>query len=165
MRISFRRLPAAGVSSPLPPTLGDAVLLGVNDCNTSPSPIRLLSDPSNGKRGFRNSLLGETIALSINLRNDSALASVMVSPSICTQGKLSNGDPNVNDIRTWTIPGSVLSALTELGLPKSIAGLLELANRALAGQSTSSANLNDINSAVVAANSAFSGCRFLVICN
>ena len=159
------RLPAGGVPSPLPQTLGDAVLVGLNDCNTSPSPIRLLSNPSNGKHGFRNSLLGETIALAINLRNDSALASMKLSPSVCTQGKLLNGDPDVNDVRTFTIPGAVLNAFTELNLPKSIAGLLELANRALAGQSTSVVDLKDINNAVVAVNSAFSGCRFLVICN
>lgn len=157
------RLPAGGVPIPLPSTLGDAVLTGVRDCNTSPSPLHLISDPSTGKRGFRNALLGESIALSINLRNDNTLGSTTLLPSMRTQGTLPNGDPDTTDVRTFAIPGSVLKALSEFNLPNSMYGLLELANRGLAGQSTSAASLNDINNAVAAVNTGFSGCRFLVI--
>jgi len=53
--------------------------------------------------------------------------------------------------------------LDENGLPPTVAGLLQLANKALAGASIS-AGLDAINEAVSIINEAFDECAFLVIC-
>ena len=60
-------------------------------------------------------------------------------------------DP-ASPIERFAIPGSVLSALSGLGLPATVNGLLELANRGLANQPTGGANLNHISQAADAVN-------------
>ena len=55
--------------------------------------------------------------------------------------------------------------VTIQGLHKTVNGLLELANRGLAGQSTGAASLSNINAAVDAINRGFDGCRFLICCS
>jgi hypothetical protein len=66
---------------------------------------------------------------------------------------------------TVNIPLSVTTALSVLGLPHTVSGLLELANRGLAGETTGGASLGDVNAAVNAINVGFGGCRFLLSCS
>jgi len=58
----------------------------------------------------------------------------------------------------------VLDALSDLGLQGDVAGLLELANRGLAGEPTGGASISQINQAVDAINRGFDKCRFLTCC-
>jgi hypothetical protein len=171
------RLPAGGTTTTLPATLGDAVL-NPSTCQTSPTLL-----PLNIKGRFLNVLLGQTIALSLNVRLDTDLLSFELCNQFTTQKALPGPDgfcgteDDVKDpgldgilgtlddpIATFTIPQSVLTALSNLGLPNTVAGLLELANRALAGQATGGASLPDINWAVDAINRGFDKCRFLISC-
>jgi len=59
---------------------------------------------------------------------------------------------------------SVFNALDSLGLYADVSGLLELANRALAGWPTYDATLSQINNAVDAINEAFDECRIVTYC-
>jgi hypothetical protein len=68
------------------------------------------------------------------------------------------------DIVTFYIPEPVLDALDNLGLGRTVGGLLELANRGLAGMDTDVASLSLIQSAADAINNAFDECRFLIGC-
>ena len=71
--------------------------------------------------------------------------------------------PDPGDLgHNFLIPVNVLCALTNLSLPLTVDGLLELANRALAGQSTDVASIPEINQAVDAINEGFDECRFLI---
>jgi hypothetical protein len=136
---------------------------------------------SKGK--FRNVLLGQTITLGLNLRLDATLGGFVLTNTFCTQkaaagpDKLRGTADDVLDpgadgilgtaddpISTFTIPQAVLDALTNLGLPQTVSGLFELANRGLGGQATGGAKLSDINAAVDAINRGFDGCRFVVPC-
>jgi len=69
------------------------------------------------------------------------------------------------DVQTFTIADSVRSALSDpvLGINNhTVGGLLELANRALAGLPTGGASLSAINDAVDAINRGLDECRVLV---
>ena len=68
-------------------------------------------------------------------------------------------------IITVNIPASVATALSALGLPHTVSGLLELANRGLAGEATGGASLGDVNAAVTAINVGFDRGRFLLSCS
>jgi hypothetical protein len=72
--------------------------------------------------------------------------------------------PIDGDFKTVTIPASVLTALGTLGLPITAGGVLELANRALAGQSTAGASKSDVSDAAAAVTEGFNECRTLVDC-
>jgi len=160
----IRRLPAGG-----PPTTLQAgnLVLGATldgDCTSVPSSML-------DRRGikFRNVLLGQTITLSLNTRLDSGLSSVSLSATFCTVAAIpvpgGGFTPGAKSTcKTFTIPQSVLNELAAESLPSTVAGLLELANRALAGLSTGGATLSDINQAVDAINEGFDGCRFLINC-
>jgi hypothetical protein len=63
------------------------------------------------------------------------------------------------------ISQSVLNALSNLSLPNTVGGLLELANRALGGGATGGASLSEINGAVDAINVGFDECRYVVGCS
>jgi hypothetical protein len=78
-----------------------------------------------------------------------------------------DGDPTTPDnLKTVTIDQTVLDALGGPGEPPlTVAGLLELGNRALAGLSTGGASISNINSAVDAINNLFDDCRSLVDCS
>ena len=75
-----------------------------------------------------------------------------------------NGGANDDPIEKITMPASVLAALDSLGLPRTVNGLLELANNGLAGRPTGGATLSEITQAVGAINDGFDECRFLVVC-
>jgi len=153
------RLPAGGPSETLP---AGNLTMDAN-CNTSPA---LPLDKKGIK--FRNNMLGQTIALSLNVRlgdpfyldppKGEPLADAPLNTEFCTWDGVSK-----DSLQSHSIPGSVLTALDTLGLPKTVGGLLELANLALAGQNTDGASLGDIHSAVGAINEAFDECRFLTL--
>jgi hypothetical protein len=132
---------------------------------------------------FNNVLLGQTVALSLNKRLCAKLPAFILCSEFKTQAVLPGADglygtaddaldpgpDNVlgtadDPVQTFTIPVSVLNALANLGLPNTVAGLLELANRALGGWSTGGASLSAINSAADAINRGFDECRALVDC-
>ncbi|HXG64022.1 MAG TPA: HYR domain-containing protein [Blastocatellia bacterium] len=177
----IRRMPAGGPAAILP---AGNLLLDAN-CNTSPA------IPTDKKGKWRNVLLGQVVALSFNVRLHTIpepdgpfdLGSFELCETIVTHAALPGPDgalgtnddvmdPGPNGILgddddpvlTVRIPLSVLCALDALGLPRTVNGLLELANRALGGQPTGGASLSDINKAVDAINRGFDECRFVVSC-
>ncbi|MCX7993888.1 MAG: HYR domain-containing protein, partial [Fimbriimonadales bacterium] len=165
------RLPAGGPASTLPAGLGNYVV----DPGACPTNSIIPLNP-NGR--FQNVLLGQTITLSLNVRLNAMLLSnfgnMPICRTICTRAVLPGPDglfgtpddyPDPMALpRCVTLPPSVLTALDNLGLPRTVGGLLELANRALAGHPTGGASLSDINSAVDALNRAFDGCKLMVEC-
>lgn len=170
----LQRLPANSGAATLP-AVGDATLGGPS-CQTGPVALPL----KNGR--FKNVFLGQVVTLSLNTRLDSTLAEVGLCESMTTQtlaagpdGLLGTEDDVVDpgldlipgtadDLLTVSISSSVIDALGSLGLPITVGGLLELANRGLAAQPTGGATLSDLNSAVDAINNAFDECRLLIEC-
>ncbi|MEP7168893.1 MAG: T9SS type A sorting domain-containing protein, partial [Bacteroidota bacterium] len=113
---------------------------------------------------FTHALLGEAIALGLNLRLDPTLGSMVMSgpymttykASDCTGGKAVAGTKLV-----FAIPQSVLNYL---GSNKTVGNLLLLANHALGAtyiQSGSNPTIAEIDSAVKSINSGFDKCRIL----
>jgi hypothetical protein len=166
----MNRLPANGTPDALPNGFGDQTLQDSPSCQV-PGP-KLLTI-KNGK--FSNVLLGQTITLGLNLRLDPTLANLDLTTigtqvtigrvtyrQFCTQGGRS--------IQTWLIPQAVIDAtLNPTYVPDAthrgkVSGLLDLANRALAGLQTGSVKVSDINAAVDTINTGFDECRMLVAC-
>jgi len=112
---------------------------------------------------IKNNLLGQTIVLGLNMRLDASLGSVVITGPYMTTYKAT---ACTNGVATGTklvkpIPQSVINCLNASG-NNTVAGLRDLANRALAGQlGTCTAPIGDINTAVEAFNSGFDGCRIL----
>jgi hypothetical protein len=165
----INRLPAGGTPGKLPSNLGNALLSPPSGgCQTVP-PLPL---GAGGK--WRNILLGQTVTLTLNARFDPELDNFNLCPQFKTQralpgpnGLLGDEDdvPDPTDPgQAFFIPLTVLHALTAPDLTNTVHGLVELANRGLAGQPTGGASLSDINKAVDAINRGFDGCRFLVCC-
>jgi hypothetical protein len=162
----IKRLPAGSTPTYMPP-IGNATMT-MPDCQTSPTELPL---DKNGK--FVNVLLGQTITLSLNVRYDPGLPSFGLSETFCTQSMYSSpattsakigGAPNQAPMGMYTISSNVLSALSDLGLPQTVGGLLELANRALADWDRGGAGFSDINNAVDTINRAFDECKSVVPC-
>lgn len=169
------RLPANSGATALP-AFGDAILSS-STCQTSPIALPL----KNGR--FKNILLGQALTLALNARLDGDLAALGICESMTTQlmspgpdGLMGTDDDVVNpgldnvlgtadDQLTVTIPSSVFTALSSLGLSHTVGGLLELANRGLAGHATGGASLSDINGGVDAINRGFDECRSLIDCD
>ncbi|MGH9847505.1 MAG: hypothetical protein ACREEM_53105, partial [Blastocatellia bacterium] len=164
-------MPAGGTPAALP--AGTTLTINGSNCSAL-APLL-----SNGK--FNDVLIGQVLALSLNLRLDNSGANPhhLEAQELCnvfvTRGALPGPDNilgNDNDVidpndpgQTFTIPDSVTCALKNLGLPQTVGGLLELANRALAGDANlGGASIANINDAVDAINRGFDGCRFLVSC-
>ncbi len=146
------KLPAGGPPSSLPAGLGD-YSVGTSLCPSN----TIIPLSSTGR--FNNVLLGQMIALTLNSRRNAFLTSFILPASFCTQL-----DPQSPVEGPYTIPASVFTALGNLSLPNTVGGLLELANRALAGYGTGGASPSEINSAVNAINVGFDECRTLVSC-
>ena len=172
----IRRLPAGGPADTLPTGYGDQTL-NPESCQTTPA---LPLDRKNIK--FRNVFIGQLITLSLNTRLDASLLSfTLTTNQFCTVGALPGPDGKIGtsddlidfksvqfggSLDSHAIPMSVINTLmSDATLGNSVAGLLELANRAIAGQATGSASLGDIMTAVSAINEAFDECRFVVPCN
>ena len=172
----MKRLPANGAPAQLP-SIGDAI---IDSANGQTSPMLPLT-----KQGrFANTLLGQTIALSLNVRVHEQLKGFPLSLEFCTQQALAGTDKiwgtaddevdasgvdgilnSGDEKQRFAIPAVVFEALCSLHLPQNIDGLLELANRALAGQSTGPATIDEVQSALETINRAFNGGRFCVECN
>ncbi|MCK4510146.1 T9SS type A sorting domain-containing protein, partial [bacterium] len=171
------RLPGDGPDMPLP-DFGSQVINPFTCQTDPPLPTR--------KGRFSNGFLIRTIALSLNVRlgDDGDLATVGLCFFMTTQAALCGDDgicgtsddipdpgpDGINgtgdeDIVTFYIPQAVIDALGNLGLEITVGGLLELANRGLAGMDTDVASLSEIKAAVIAINEAFDDCRFLIGCS
>jgi hypothetical protein len=118
---------------------------------------------SNGK--FKNVLLGNTIALSLNLRLDPSLAGLRITgPYITTFAatSCSNGVAQNGTRLVCAIPPSVI---TYLGANNTVADLVILANKALGGTyvpTSSTPSLSHINAALSAFIQSFDKCRIFV---
>ncbi|MBA4150309.1 MAG: hypothetical protein H0X66_19535 [Verrucomicrobia bacterium] len=160
------RLPAITSPGPLP-SFGDQVLSAATG-QTSPT----LPTHKNGK--IQNNLLGHVISLALNLRLDESLLDFALSLEFCTVKALSGPDDLIGTAddsldllggaQRFTIPPSIFDALCSSGLPSNAAGLLELGNRALSGQSPHPATYDELASAIEMLNEAFDSGRFCVVC-
>ncbi len=160
------RLPANGTPDTLPNQFGDQTLNSPNCLATGTHPLLL----KNGK--FVNVLLGQTITLGLNLRLDPTLADLDLT-TIGTPGGTGRGayrefcTTSGGRIR---ISQAVIDAtLNSTYVPDpthrgKVSGLLDLANRELAGLSTGSVKPSDVNAVVDAINRAFDECGELVTC-
>ena len=131
------RLPANTAPASLPANFGDQTL---NACGVTPNCQTSPALPLQGNGQWKSTLLGQTVALTLNTRLDPTLPNLVLPSCV-------------------SIPASVLTALNNStcngGYGQTVAGLLYLANRALAGQSTCSASLSDITNAIDSINSHF----------
>ncbi len=160
------RLPAGGNVQVLP-EIGDDIL-DHPTCQTTP-PLSL----QNGR--FRNILIGQTMALGLNVRLDPELGGSALHETFCTQGSLPGEDGLHGTADDEIDPQSPIESLAihrehlharsrNWGLPATVDGLLALAQRGLANAGTGGATLPNINDAVGTINCAFDECRFLVEC-
>jgi len=136
--------------------------------------------PLTSKGKFDNVLLGQVIALSLNIRLDPNLGQLQLSSlgsqvmlkgkkyrRFYTQGVNPDGSLISGDLKAFMIPQTVIDALADPSLAGpdnvgKVAGLQVLANRALAGLPVGSASLADINAGVDAINAGFDKCRVIV---
>jgi len=112
---------------------------------------------------IKNVLLGQTIALGLNVRNDASLGSMAITGTYVTTYKASsctNGVAVGSNRTVRNIPQSVLNCLATNG-NNTVQGLLNLANQTLAGTGPCASNISDVNAAVDAINNAFDACRIL----
>ncbi len=155
-------LPAGGPPTALPATGGPAT-----GCSAPASLLR------NGR--FNNVLLGQTIALSLNVRLDASLGSMVLPAFVAGTSRYSlasypgasctaSGPSSTSAAAALsvTLPVSVVRYLSQLGQSNTVAGLLALANQALGGSTASLPSLADINEAVSAINELFVECRWLL---
>lgn len=138
------RLPAGGQASALP-AFGDQVLSPTTCQSAVPLPL-------NNSGNFKNILLGQALTLELNMR----LSPNLVSMPLCAQMMTSRGP--------ISLPLSVLGSMYNLGYGHTIDGLLQFANRALAGQPTGFATASEISSAIDAINIGFDECAVLQGC-
>ncbi|HKR07239.1 MAG TPA: T9SS type A sorting domain-containing protein, partial [Bacteroidia bacterium] len=139
-------------------TIATALPVGNVTCNTATGAAYLTTGQ------FKHALLGEAIALGLNVRLDPSLSNlVMAGPYMttykansCTGGKANNGTKLV-----FAIPQSVLNYL---GANNTIGNLLLFANQALGATyipSGSNPTIAEIDSACKSINTGFAGCRIL----
>ena len=164
---NLTRLPAGGTPTALP-NFGDKTLQNPTSCQVPgavPLPLK--------REKFENVFLGQTITLGLNLRLDPTLRDLdltTIGTPVVIRGVAYRQFSQGTNITTWLISQTVIDALSNPAFVPDpthrgrVSGLLDLANRALAGQSTGTASLSDINAAVDAINSGFDGCRTLVTC-
>src|SRR5262249_24240422 len=126
------RLPANTAPAALP-NFGDKTL---NACGVNPSCQTNPAIPLQGNAQWKSTLLGQTVTLTLNTRLDPTLPGLVL--------------PSCVSVRP-----SVLTALNNCGYSQTVGGLLNLANKALAGQSTCGASLSDINNAIDSINTHF----------
>ncbi|MHB9000126.1 MAG: hypothetical protein ACYC9N_11515, partial [Thermoanaerobaculia bacterium] len=172
------RLPAG--STPRAFTTNSDMVMTMPGCTTSPTL------PLDNKSGtFKNVLLGQVITLGLNLRLDAELSSFTLCEHFTAQAALAGPDgllgteddvlnPGLDGIvgpapvtgisddpvGNFDVPLAVIDALERLMLPKTVAGLYELANRGLAGDlpyvwpdgTDVTLTLSDINFAVNSIN-------------
>ncbi len=159
-------LPAGGTPAKLKQSMGD-LTIDPATCDVGPHlPLK------NGR--IRNILLGQTITLSLNMRLDPFLSTLPICEVMIAVPALPGPDgilgteddipdPDAEPRIRW-IPTAVFDALTDLTLPHTAGGLLELANLGLAGENTEGAALSEINQAVSAVNELFDRCALIIAC-
>jgi hypothetical protein len=161
----IKRLPAGGTPKALEDCNDQTMDTSCNVPNPACLPLK------NGK--FLNVFLGQVITLSLNLRLDPELADLELCNLMTTlkvdpgpDGLMHTDDdvPIPDTEKVVFISPVVMNALDNLGLDQTVGGLLELANRALAGLPTGGASISAINGAVDAINNGFDGCRLMVSC-
>jgi hypothetical protein len=154
-------LPATGIISTLPKKFG-AVFVNNNECKVPPD---LLKDGV-----FNNPLLGEQIALSLNIMSDGGFLGVESEPlgslPLCENMVVRYASDS--SIHTIRIPKSVVSEFNahpyQFGYNKDLNGLMNLADYALAGGKLTETNLTDIYSALVEVNKGFGSGSYFVGC-
>lgn len=148
------KMPAGGPAAAFPNTLGNA-----SGCASS-FPANFLK---NGR--FGNVLVGQTLALALNLRLDNTLAGVPLSSSMTSYATLHCSLPDPSDLTgiSRSIPAAVMGNLGYLGGMPTVGGLLVLANKALGGVAYANGGGNpsasDVSGAVAAMNELFDECR------
>ncbi len=129
--------------------------------------------PANRKGKFRNALLGETVALSLNCRLDVDLCDLVVSSVMMTVPALpgedglygTEDDSLCADCDTMTVrmPDDLMAVLEDtMGVVPSVGAVLGLANTALAGGETYGLRGKTVWQAVSNINRAFKRTRYLV---
>jgi hypothetical protein len=148
------RLPAGGPSGALP-DFGDQTINA--DCNTDPTAM-----PIKSKR-FRNNLLGQVITLALNVQLN--LPADFTEVELCAEMRPEapvDGDGYGGECH---ISQEILDALEHLALGRTVGGLLELANRSLAGEADlGGVSHSEIGEAVATINECFEGCRVFEGC-
>ena len=178
------RMPAGGTPDAFPVGFGNQIVtFNGTSCSSLPSSIL----KNNGR--FNNTYIGQVLALSLNTRlicscgPYGGLGGLALTPVICTQSILPGPDglkgtaddmPNPgpdgiigtldDPIQVHTISNTILTALSNLSLPATVNGLLELANRALAGLPLGGATVGDLNTAVTTINETFDECMAKIDC-
>jgi hypothetical protein len=161
----LNRMPSGGQPVTFPAGLGDQTLTLANGCTAG-----ILTFKNDR---FDNVFIGQLVALSLNARLDGnlggmPLCNVMVSAPVTAgpDGKLGTADDicGTTGFRTVYISQRVLDALTALGLPKTVTGLIALANRSISCLPTGTATAKDIAGALGSINEGFDECRCLVQC-
>ena len=148
------KMPAGGPAAAFPATLGNA-----SGC-ASAFPSGFLH---NGR--FANVLVGQTLALALNLRLDNSLAGVPLSATMTSYATVNCSSPDPRDLTgiARTMPAAVLGNLSYAGGLPTVGTLLALANKALGGVAYANAGGNpsfsDIAGAVGALNELFDECR------
>ena len=148
------KMPAGGSAAAFPGSLGNA-----SGCASS-FPSGFLR---NGR--FNNVLVGQSLALSLNLRLDNTLAGVPLSATMSSYATLSCSSPDPRDLTgiSRSMPAAVLGNLGYGSGTPTVGSLLALANKALGGvayaNSGGNPSLSDINCAVAGINELFDECR------
>ncbi len=156
-------MPGGGTPRPFVSNLKDVSPTTGNHCSVSPQTIK--------SSKFDNVLIGQALALSLNARLDEGLPAIALKETLWTAASAPGSDGKIgtpDDVCTTSsrrmilLRHAVLDALDVLGLPKSVAGLMQLANRALSGLVIAPATAVDVSDACAAINEGFDGGRCLV---
>ncbi|GAA4035395.1 hypothetical protein GCM10022409_20050 [Hymenobacter glaciei] len=148
------KMPAGGSAAAFPSTLGNA-----SGCAAS-FPSGFLR---NGR--FNNVLVGQTLALALNLRLDNTLTGVPLSATMTSYATINCSSPDSRDYTgiSRSIPASVLGNLDYGSGTATVGSLLALANKALGcvpyANGGGNPSLSDINCAVAGINELFDNCR------
>jgi len=129
--------------------------------------------PVNNKGKFRNALLSETMALSLNCRFDPDLFLLEVAPVMLTVAALPGEDGLYGtaddslcadcDTMTVRMPAELMAALEDsMGIDPTVGAVLAFANTSLGGGETYGLNGKTVWHAVKNLNRAFKRARFLV---
>jgi hypothetical protein len=128
----------------------------------------------NGK--FNNVLIGQTLALAINVRLFPGLLGLHLTTPTFTTYATSDCNPATaqvvpNSQQTFTIPQSIINCLGSNPTTNKVSNLLALANKALGGsvlgcvnpanQTATNTFLSDITAALTAINEGFDRCRII----
>ena len=113
--------------------------------------------------GIRNTLLSQTITLSLNFRLSPDMHDILIDPAMTTQDIENCMDPESQGIegteQEFYLPESVVNFLGE---GATLGDILELANKALAGENVSPLSLSEISDAATKINEGFDECRVLL---